>query len=520
MIQFGDTRKIIIMGVGGVGKCVAWYLPKFFKLNYSQVYLIDKDAETKDFPAVQECIKKGAHFVHMKIEYKNIARIFDKVVGVKEGDVVIDVTTRTATVKLFTECRKRQLFYFNTDTYTESDNEKLCTDLNKCLIDSSIYFMQINMRDAALKTRRHGNITNILECGMNPGLISVFVKQGIMDIARWVLKKQAEGAGEGAGSKKRVDKELAGFVRKRAYSDICKKLMIRTIHCSELDTQRSDHEAELLKKKTLVNTWSCLGFIDEGCEPCEMALGTHETVMPVKESAFTHIVKQVGIIAKEGRKIKFKSYVPTHIKEDGTAEFTEIQGVCVHHGEGLTLNEFIATEDYAPTMHYVYNASPAIENIIHTKSKEELYKLSLDTANWKVLNMYEDKIKGTDNVGAMFILEENPITHEAKPWGWWTGSVLTTDYTQSVLKDPYFGPTVIQVMAGLLGGLSWSLKNPGEGVVTAEAMDTAYIMGLVKKYLGVFYSGQVTGVNIAGYDIDSLMVVGRDGKHKTKISVV
>jgi hypothetical protein len=45
------------------------------------------------------------------------------------------------------------------------------------------------------------------------------------------------------------------------------------------------------------------------------------------------------------------------------------------------------------------------------------------------------------------------------------------------------------------------------------------MIGLVKKYLGVIYSGEVTGVKIAGYDIDTLMVVGRDGKHKTKIDV-
>ena len=515
MIKLNSDQKVIIMGCGGVGKCVLWYLDKLFKLKYSQVYVIDKDSKSKDFPAVEECIKKGAHFVHMKIEYKNIARIFDKVIGVKENDIVIDVTTRTATIKIFTECRKRQLFYFNTDTYTESDNEKLCTDLRKCLIDSSIYFMQMNMRDAELKTRRHGNKTNVVECGMNPGLISIFVKQGILDIARWVLKEQKE-----KGGSKNVDKELQKLVTRRAYSELCQKLMIRVIHCSELDTQKSENERELLKKVTLANTWSCLGFIDEGCEPCEIVLGTHENVIPVKEENLTQIVKQVAVLTKEGRKIKFKSYVPEYIKEDGTASFTEINGVCVHHGEGLTLNEYIATEDYSPTMHYVYNPSPAIENLIHTKSKEELYKLSMDTDKWKVMNMYEDKLVGTDNVGALFILEENPLTHEAKPWGWWSGSILSTDYTKNVLKDPYFGPTVIQVMAGLLSGLSWALKNPNEGMVTPEAMDTRFILNLVKKYLGVVYSGEVTGVNISGYDIDELMVIGRDGKHKTKINVV
>ena len=515
MIKLNSDQKVIILGCGSVGKCILWYLDKLFKVKYSQVYVIDKDIKTKDFPAVQECIKKGAHFVHITIESKNIARIFDKIIGVKENDIVFEVTTRTETIKIFTECRKRQLFYFNTDTYTEDDNNEkdLCLDLRKCLIDSSVYYMQMNMRDAALKTRRYGNKTNVVECGMNPGLISIFVKKGILDIANWVLKEQKE-----KGGIKNIDKELQKLVKRNAYSELCQKLMIRVIHCSELDTQKSDNE--LLKNIPITNTWSCVGFIDEGCEPCEIVLGTHENIIPVKQENLTHIVKQVAVLTKEGRKIKFKSYVPEYVKDDGTASFIEINGVCVHHGEGLTLNEYIATEDYSPTMHYVYNPSPAIENLIHTKSKQELYKLTLDSNNWKVLNMYEDNLVGTDNVGALFILEENPLTHEAKPWGWWSGSILNTDYTKNILQDQYFGPTVIQVMAGLLSGLAWALKNPNEGMVTTEVMDNKFILNLVKKYLGVIYSGQVTGVNISGCDIDSLMTIGRDGKHKTKINAV
>jgi homospermidine synthase len=414
---------------------------------------------------------------------------------------VFDLTTRTDTIKIFTECRRRQLFYFNTDLYTEMENEKPCVDLSKCLIDSSIYFMQMNMKDAAHKTRRFGNQTTIIECGMNPGLISIFIKQGIIDMAKLVLSKKH-------------DPILKTLLRKKDFGNICKRLKVRVIHCSELDTQVAHNEAQLKKnKKLMTNTWSCLGFIDEGSEPCEIAIGTHEKIIPLKQENVRQIIQQVVLLEKEGRKTQFVSYVPEYIQDDGTAKFTEITGVCVHHGEGISFNEYIGTDDYAPTMHYVYKPSPSVENPIRTRDKTDLFEMSKNSKNWRVMNVYEDNLQGTDNVGALFILETNPITGENKPWGYWIGSVLNTDYTKNVLKDPYFGPTTIQVMAGLVSGLAWALKHPNEGMIYTDIIDTKFILSMIKKYLGVFYSGQVTGVDIAGYTIDKLMVDGRDAKH-------
>ena len=36
------TKKIIILGVGGIGKCISHYLTKFFIYEPKNLYLIDK----------------------------------------------------------------------------------------------------------------------------------------------------------------------------------------------------------------------------------------------------------------------------------------------------------------------------------------------------------------------------------------------------------------------------------------------------------------------------------------------
>ena len=97
--------------------------------------------------------------------------------------------------------------------------------------------------------------------------------------------------------------------------------------------------------------------------------------------------------------------------------------------------------------------------------------------------MYDNNIRGYDNVGALFIMEENPITNDSSsPYCFWTGSILNSEYTRNVLKDDYFGPTVIQVMAGVLAGVSWMLGNKHKGLVFGEDLDDDFILKLAKKY--------------------------------------
>ena len=490
-----QAKKIVVLGIGAVGKCVSHYLPEWFKIDYKNLTLIDKDAKTADFPTVVELVKQGATFKQYTILSVNVQKLFEKILKLTKGDIVIDVTTRTDTTKIITLCRKMQLIYLNTDIYDETP-----TSIKPimCPVDFAISTTHYNVENLIQKTQHHGNITNILECGMNPGLISIFVKKGLRDLARYVLQHKQ-------------NKSLKNALVNKDYYNIAKMLGVRVIHCSEIDTQVPEIKQN---KELMVNTWSCVGLVDEGCEPCEISMGTHERVIPVDPRYVNDSIPQVAIINKDGITMRFKSYVPIFKdKDEKIIEFKEIKGVSVHHGEGISLNMFISKDEYAPTMQYVYQLSPLTDKIIKSKGRTELVKYTLED-KWKVMNMHEDKLNGTDNVGACFILESNPINSEdKKPWGWWTGTMLNTNYTKNVLKDDYFGPTVIQVMAGILSGLSWIIDNPEMGVLFAEEMDEGYVISKAKKYLGHIYSGPITGVKIAGYTVNDLMVTNRDRKH-------
>lgn len=63
-------------------------------------------------------------------------------------------------------------------------------------------------------------------------------------------------------------------------------------------------------------------------------------------------------------------------------------------------------------------------------------------------------------------------------------------------------------MAGILSGMKWMMENKSKGLVFGEDLDEEYIIQEVKDYMGVFYSGPVTGnnVHIPGTHLDSILI--------------
>lgn len=486
------TRKVIILGCGGVGKCALYYLPKFLRgISYENVYIVDRQQTPKEFPAVERALKKGAKFIHFTLTARNIEKLLTKTIKVEKGDIVLDLTTRTDCNAFFKTSRKLQLHYLNT-SIEESDVQALIS------VDS-IYMQHAKIREMAERTKHYGSITSCMEFGMNPGLISTFVKQGILDITRYVIKHKPATT----KTDKAFVNELRTLLRARNYRKLGELLKINTIHCSEIDTQRHSND----RSKALLNTWSCLGLVDESFEVAEVSVGTHEKKLPFKDKDIQEVVPGLVTIQKPSSRVMFRSYVPkgTHPLTN-EVEYTEIKGPAIHHGEVVSLTHFLASDTWIPTMHYVYQMSPNTRRTIGNLDEKQLIEISKDTRKWKVLNMHDDRLSGADNVGATFFLACNPITGDDKPWAYWCGTMLDTDYTTKVLKDPFFGPTTIQVVAGMLSAAKFAMEHPDRGMLFPEDIPESYILKHASRYLGRVHSGPVTGVKVRGTTMNDLFV--------------
>ena len=110
----------------------------------------------------------------------------------------------------------------------------------------------------------------MIEHGANPGLISHFTKQGLIDIGESLIAdKKVKGAG------RRGDPPSSSPERK--FNHLARQLGVKVIHCSERDTQITDRPKQV---DEFVNTWSIEGFREEGTTTAEMGWGTHEKELP------------------------------------------------------------------------------------------------------------------------------------------------------------------------------------------------------------------------------------------------
>src|SRR5215471_9792106 len=111
----------------------------------------------------------------------------------------------------------------------------------------------------ALRVRYPQGPTAVLTHGANPGLVSHFVKQALIDLAR------------DTGEKVEVPQT------RRQWAELAQRVGVKVIHIAERDTQVANQPKRVGE---FVNTWSIDGFVSEGCQPAELGWGSHEKALP------------------------------------------------------------------------------------------------------------------------------------------------------------------------------------------------------------------------------------------------
>ena len=438
-------KKFIFLGCGSVAKATIYFLQDFCEFDYKNVYIVD-EIDMREVPSLQEIFKKGANFMKLRLEDDDYESLF-KLLKVKSLDIVVDLTTNINCFKLIETCKLNSLLYMNTSLEINWHFSADATAYDESLLKRHVILEELNKKVVDPK-----NATHIYEFGMNPGLISHFALQGLMDISTLALKSKE-------------DKELQEFVDNKEYAKIARHLGVEIIHCSEIDTQVAHNVKD---DETFVNTWSCIGLLEEGLEPVQGGWGTHEKNIPDK----LELVGTNSFAIRTPAYAKFhKSYVPDQ----------EIIGCVIPHGEGVTLPEFFTLPDYCPTVHYVYQLCPQTSNLVSKTPLEELKRIK----NWRVMDPFNDELEGEDRVGALLVLNKNPITGEKKNWSYWFGSILGQG------SNKFFGPTVIQVAAGVLTAIKYAIENPELGSIYSESLPYKWVIETAKPFLGVIYSNPV-----------------------------
>src|SRR6185312_3858295 len=241
MIEF--NKKILFVGYGAVAECTLPILFKLVQVPARNVTIMDfEDRAEKLRPWTEQ----GVKFVRDRVEKHNMGKLLGTHLGA--GDLLIDLA-------------------WNIDTSTELW-DPYAGGADQHPTKKTLYWRHMNLRRMTAKWKSRGS-SAVIEHGANPGLISHFTKQGLLDIGQAaVAEKKFKG---------RKAEQVTQLMAARAFNRLAQALGVKVIHCSERDTQITDRP-KLVDE--FLNTWSIEGFREEGTTTSEMGWGTHEKTLP------------------------------------------------------------------------------------------------------------------------------------------------------------------------------------------------------------------------------------------------
>jgi homospermidine synthase len=288
--------------------------------------------------------------------------------------------------------------------------------------------------------------TAVLTHGVNPGLVSHFVKQALLDLADALLPVTERGEpGDRAG-----------------WAALARRLGVRVIHIAERDTQ----VANLPKRPgEFVNTWSIEGFAGEGCQPAELGWGSHERHFPADGRRHGYGCDAAIFLERPGIATRVRSWTPLE---------GPYHGFLVTHGESISIADYLTVRDgaavaYRPTVHYAYHPCDDAVLSIHELAGKGWH---LQTQRRELAD--DLIVGGMDELGVL-------LAGHAKN-AYWFGSRLTIEQTRQFC--PLNNATSLQTAAGVLGGVVWAMRHPRAGIVDPEEMDWREVLEVARPYLG------------------------------------
>jgi homospermidine synthase len=435
-------KRVLLLGCGAVGQCALPLLLKHLQVAPGNVTVMDFEDRRG---AIGEWTAQGVTFVQDRITPENLGSLLGRHLG--EGDLLVDLAWNIDCCEILQWCHDHGVLYVNTSVELWDPYDAGA----KHPTERTLYWRHMNIRRMTAAWTTPGP-TAVLEHGANPGLISHWTKQGLLDIARKML---ADKLVRGAAAE-----ELEQLVRSRTFNRLAMALGVKVIHCSERDTQISSQPKAV---DEFVNTWSIEGFREEGTTTAEMGWGTHERTLP--ELAYQHPdgPRNQICLARMGMNVRVRSWVPDYA----------IQGMVVRHGEAFTISDHLTVwEDgkavYRPTVHYAY--CPCDNAII---SLHELR--GYDYALQPKLRIMTDEITGgADILGALLM---------GHPYhSWWTGSNLSIERSRELL--PHQNATTLQVAISITAAAAWILRNPDRGVLVPDDLPHEFVLEIARPYLG------------------------------------
>ena len=423
--------RIVLIGFGSIGQGVLPLILRHIGISPDRLTIVTAHDAGK-----AEAEQYGIRFVKEPLTRENHRRVLSPLVG--RGDFVLNVSVEVSSIALIRFCWEKGAMYLDTciepwpGGYTDP-TVPAGRRTNYALREEAL----------ALKPGNARAPTAVLTHGANPGLVSHFVKQALLNLA-------ADIGVEAGSPSSRAD-----------WGELARRLGVKVIHIAERDTQVSNVPK---KQGEFVNTWSVEGFVSEGSQPAELGWGTHERNFP-RDGKRHDAGSQCAIyLTQPGAATRVRTWTPLAGR---------FHGFCITHGESISIADYLTLRDgaqvtYRPTVHYAYHPCDAAIVSLHELAGHNF----IQQERQRIL--MEDIVSGIDELGVLI------AGHRRNAY--WYGSQLSIEEARRLV--PHNNATSLQVTVACLAGMVWAMENPNCGIVEPEEIDFRRSLEICTPYLG------------------------------------
>jgi homospermidine synthase len=423
--------RLVFVGFGSIGQGVLPLVLRHIGIKPERITIVTAD------PAGQrEAVEYGIKFIVNPLTRENYQQVLGPLLG--RGDFLLNLSVDVSSIALIKLAHEKGALYLDTciepwpGGYTDPSISP-SRRTNYALRESAL----------ALRESHKNGPTAVLTHGANPGLVSHFVKQALLNLA----------ADTGVG---------AGDPRTRGdWALLAHKLQVKVIHIAERDTQVANVPKRLGE---FVNTWSVDGFVSEGSQPAELGWGTHEQTLPPRGQRHDFGRQSAIYMLQPGAGTRVRTWTP---------EAGPFHGFLITHGESISISDYLTHREgdqvvYRPTVHYAYHPCNDAVLSVHEFAGR----------NWhlqerkRILNT--EIIAGIDELGVLL------AGHKKNAY--WYGSQLSIEEARRLV--PHNTATSLQVCVAVLSGMVWAMENPQAGVVEPDEMDFRRNLEVCMPYLG------------------------------------
>jgi len=428
-VQF--PGRLVFVGFGSIGQGVLPLVLRHIGIKPERITIVTADESGK-----REAAEYGIKFVVNPLTRDNYRQVLEPLIG--KGDFLLNLSVDVSSIALIKLAHEQGALYLDTciepwpGGYTDPSISP-ARRTNYALREEAL----------ALRQSHKNGPTAVITHGANPGLVSHFVKQALLNLAA--------DTGVNAGNPS----------TREQWAALAYQLQVKVIHIAERDTQIPSVPK---RPGEFVNTWSVDGFVSEGSQPAELGWGTHEKTLPPRGHRFDFGPQNAIYMLQPGASTRVRTWTP---------KAGPFHGFLITHGESISIPDYFSHREggkvvYRPTAHYSYHPSDDAVLSVHEFAGR----------NWHLQErkriLKAEIIEGIDELGVLL------AGHKKNAY--WYGSQLSIDEARKLA--PHNTATSLQVCVAVLSGMVWAMENPQQGVTEPDEMDFRRNLEVCMPYLG------------------------------------